>query len=386
MNSPICSVRPTLHAPLTTLLVLLAGCGGYGSGSGNMTATITNVTVSGPVLPTLATMTTIGSTLDPTEHGGNPYGLTIATATAGLITKGDLVACNFNDGSTNTQGMGTTVIGLHPTAGAIPYRIAQSTQLLGCSALTSLPDGSLVATASQANATVLVAPSGAISTPFSTDVFAEPWGAIYATHAGTEYVYVSNAVTGAIDRITVSSGAQTAFTEIASGFSSNQGVPGSISAPAGLTYDSSNDTLYVVDTDANRVVALSGVSAIGADGVVASGTSFSGASAASAKVIASGAPLNGPISGALLANGDLVVGNSLDASGTNLLIEISPTAGVVAQKNVDTGAGGAIFGIVAVPKTVTTMSGGVYGTTTNTQTDVIYFNDDNDNTVRLLSQ
>jgi hypothetical protein len=382
MNISLFSCRPAVNAALMTLLALLAGCGGYGSGGG-MTNTPTNVTISGAILPTLGTMTTIGSTLDPTENGGNPYGLTVATATAGLITMGDLIVCNFNDGATNTQGLGTTVIGLHPTAGAMPYRIAQSTtQLLGCSSLTSLPDGSIVATASQANATVLVAPSGAISTPFSADVFAEPWSVIYATHAGSEAVYVSDATTGAIDRIALTSDAQTAFTEIASGFSTNQGKPGSISAPAGLTYDAANDTLYVVDTNANRVVALSNVSAIGTDGVIVTGTSFTGPSAASAKVIASGAPLNGPISSALLVNGDLIVGNTLDPTG-NLLIEISPTAGVVATKNVDTGTGGAIFGIVTVPKTITTM--GTYGST-NTQTNEIYFNDDNTNTVVLLTQ
>src|SRR5450631_1060185 len=381
MNISLFSCRPAAHAALMTLLALLAGCGG-GYGSGGMTNTPKNVPISGAILPTLATMTNIGSTLDPTEHGGNPYGLTVGSATAGLITKGDLIACNFNDGSTNTQGLGTTVIGLHATAGATPYRIAQSAQLLGCSSLTSLPDGSIVATAGQANATVLIAPSGAVTKPFSADVFAEPWSAIYATHASNSFVYISNVMTGAIDRIALTGDAQTSFTEIASGFSSNLGAPGSIAAPAGLTYDATNDTLYVVDTNANRVVALLKVSAIGTDGVIVSGTSFSGASAASAMVIASGAPLNGPISGALLVNGDLVVGNTLDPNGTNLLIEISPTAGVVATKNVDTGAGGAIFGIVTVPTTVTTM--GNYGTT-NTQTNLIYFNDDNTNTVMLLA-
>jgi hypothetical protein len=222
-----------------------------------------------------------------------------------------------------------------------------------------------------------------MSTPFSTDVFAEPWSAIYATHGGSEAVYVSNATTGAIDRIALNGDAQSSFTEIASGFSTNQGAPGSISAPAGLTYDASNDTLYVVDTNVNRVVALSNVSAIGADGVIVAGTNFSGASAASGSVIASGAPLNGPISGALLVNGALVVGNTLDPNGTNLLIEISPTTGVVATKNVDTGAAAAIFGIVTVPKTVTTQ--GAFGPI-NTQTNMIYFNDDNDNTVKLLAQ
>ncbi len=371
-----------LRIALAAGAACLGACGGYGSNSYGMNPPTTK-TISGAILPTLATIMTIGSTLDPTEKGGNPYGLTLATATAGLLTAGDLVVCNFNDGATNTQGLGTTVIGLHPLAGATPYRIAQSNQLLGCSALASLADGSIVAAASQANAAVLVAPSGALTAPFASDTFAEPWGVVAASHGGAEAVYLSNAQTGAIDRITIASGAQTAFTEIASGFSTNQGVPGSISAPAGLTYDAASDTLYVVDTNANRVVALAGVSAIGVDGVVVAGTGFTGPSAAAAKVIASGSPLNGPISAALLVNGDLVVGNTLDPSGTNLLVEISPTAGVVATKNVDTGAGGALFGIVAVPKTITTMSS--YGTT-STLTNVIYFNDDNDNTVKLLAQ
>ena len=112
------------------------------------------------------------------------------------------------------------------------------------------------------------------------------------------------------------------------------------------------------------------------------GAAVAGGNGGDFKVIASGAPLNGPISGALLVNGDLVVGNTLDPSGTNLLIEISPTAGVVATKNVDTGAAGAIFGIVTVPTIVTTM--GPYGMV-NTQTNLIYFNDDNTNTVMLLA-
>lgn len=371
--------RLSISCAAAAVSAMIAGCGGYGSsGMGSSTTQ----TIAGAELPTLLTMTTIGSTVDPSEHGGNPYGLSVATATAGLITQGDLIACNFNDGATNTQGLGTTIVGLHPVAGAKPYRIAQSSQLLGCSALTSLPDGSLVVAASQANATVLVSTAGTISVPFA-DTFAEPWGVIYAAHSASEAVYVSNATTGAIDRISLNGDNQSSFTEIATGFSTNQGAPGSISGPAGLTYDSAHDILYIVDTNANRVVALANVSAIAAAGVVVAGNSFSGPSAASATVIAAGAPLNGPISGALLSNGDIVVGNTLDPNGTNLLIEISPTKGVLATKNVDTGAAGAIFGIVAVPTTVT--SAGAYGSV-ETKTDVIYFNDDNANAVVLLAQ
>ncbi|MBV8658068.1 MAG: hypothetical protein JO142_09635 [Burkholderiales bacterium] len=368
---------------------LVACGGGYSSGGSSYSPPpMQPQPVSGSVFATLGTMTTIGSTLDPTEHGGNPYGLTIAPVTAGLVTAGDLVVCNFNDGATNTQGLGTTVVGLHPVKGAAPYRIAQSSQLLGCSAVTALPDSSIVATASQANSTVLVSPTGAVSSPFSANPSAEPWGAITSAYHGTQLLFVSNAANGTVDRITMSGDTQTSFTEIAAGFSVNRGAPGSISAPAGLTYDASIDTLYVVDTNSNRVVALAGASAIGKDGVMVSGSSFTGASASSARVIASGAPLNGPISSALLANGNLVVGNTLDANGTNLLVEVSPSKGVVATKNVDTGAAGAIFGIVAVPATITvTTSNGYNGSTTmSVISNVIYFNDDNTNTVVAWSQ
>lgn len=115
----------------------------------NCTSTSGNVSASTPTANVLSTLApsgaipTIGSAIDPINGDQNPYGLTIAPATAGLITKGDLIVCNFNNGNAgstpNTQGLGTTIIGLHPTAGSTPYRIAQSVDLQGCNALTMLP-------------------------------------------------------------------------------------------------------------------------------------------------------------------------------------------------------------------------------------------------------
>ena len=74
-------------------------------------------------------------------------------------------------------------------------------------------------------------------------------------------------------------------------------------------------------------------------------------SASSARVVFSGAPLNAPISAALLFNGDLVVSNTAD----NILVEISQTGNVMDTQNLDTGAAGALFGIVA-----TGSAGGVF--------------------------
>jgi hypothetical protein len=264
--SATATVVPTATGTVTYTLM----CTGPG---GTASATTSTVTVSPSILSTLsvAGITQIGSTIDPIEKGGNPYGLAIAPITAGLITAGDLIVCNFNDGATNTQGLGTTIVGLHPTAGAMPYRIAQSPQLQGCNALAMLPDDSISAAAYGANQSALVTAAGVVNTPFSADTFAHPWGEAYVAANGQNpaALYVSN-VDGSIDRIALNGDAQTAFTQIATGFCGS-GAPGAIFAPAGLTYDASIDTLYIVDTSSNSVVAFAGVSSIGAAGVVVNG-------------------------------------------------------------------------------------------------------------------
>jgi hypothetical protein len=364
---------------------------------GNASATTPAVTVSPSILTTLSaagTITTIGSTVDPMNGDQNPYGLAIAPSTSGLITKGDLIVCNFNNASTpaaqgGVQGTGTTIVGLHPAAGSKPYRIAQSASLDGCDALTVLPDDSISAAAWSATSNPLISAAGGVGTPFS-DTFAYPWGEAYVAATGSQAaaIYVSNApggniaAGGTIDRISLDGDAQTTFTEIASGFCTS-GSPGMIFGPAGLTYDPSNDTLYVVDTSSASVIAIVGISNISKDGLVVNGQcaaaaatptpvpTFSGPSMTSARVVAHGAPFNTPLSAALLKNGDLVVANAdigIQAPGaaTNLLIEVSPVlpGGFVGKPlQVDTTAPGALFGLA---------------TSVDTDGDqVIYFNDDN---------
>ena len=391
--------------------------GGAGGAAGGYPTT--------PILNSLKTITTIGSTvdpindpaIDPTGSGANPYGLAIAPISAGLITAGDLVVCNFNNGPNmldagsllpNTQGQGTTLVGLHPVAsantGGMPYHIAQSKSLLGCSSLSTFADSSIAATAFSANMVPLVAPSGSLSSPFAADNLAKPWGSAYALapNGQAAALYVSTG-TGSINRITLdspnSSNAQTAFAQIITGFCVSGAVQGqtdSLHAPSGLTYDPKIDTLYVVDTSSYSVVAFDHVSSIAANGITVNGgnctagpptaiPTFMGPSGSSASVIASpnspngGQQFNAPISAALLLNGNVVVGNAdqdlmPNDAGTNqnLLFEISPTDGIVGMKQLDMDAPGALFGIAAE-------SDG-HGN------QLIYFNDDNTNTVMLLSK
>jgi hypothetical protein len=234
-----------------------------------------------------------------------------------------------------------------------------------------------------------VTAAGVVDNPFAADTFAQPWGEAFAPAKGSNpaALYVSN-FDGSIDRITLNGDAQTAFAQIATGFC-HSGSPGSVFAPAGLTYDASIDTLYIVDTSSYSVVAFTNVASIGSAGVVVNGQcqmattpptpalTFSGPAASSARVIATRGMLLAPLSAALLANGDLLVENADINIGTqtpNLVFEISPVlpGGFVGQPvQLDTGAPGALFGIA------TTVDGN--------GNQVVYFNDDNTNAVMKLT-
>ena len=409
MTSGSQTVVPTAAGNYTYMLSC-SGSGGTQSASASVTVTTNLLNALAPTGP----IPTVGSTIDPANGDQNPYGLTVAPATAGLITQGDLIVCNFNNAtipatstapaSGNDQGTGTTIIGLHPGTGSMPYQIAQSADLLGCDALTMLPDDSISAAAWASNLNPLVSATGTVGKPFASDTFNGPWGEAFvaATAMQPAALYVStapgnngvvagpgtNTSPGAIDRISLdTNNVQTSITEVVTGFCSG-GAPGGIFGPSGLTYDPASDTLYVVDTSSASVIALVGVSTIPQDGVVVNGQctattptpvpTFSGPSMASAKVIAHGAPFNTPLSAALLKNGDLVVGNAdigltTPSAMTNLLIEVSPVVpgGFVGQPlQIDTEAPGAIFGLAA--------------TVDAAGNQIIYFNDDNNAAVMQL--
>jgi len=303
----------------------------------------------------------------------NPYGLAIATATSGLITAGDLIVCNFNNAA-NARGAGTTIEVLHPGHGSSPTRFVQDPNLKGCAALALGGGDAPWAAAYSSNLAPFYSPASTLESTLSGGPWSGPWGEAFAPAlgSGAASFITSNATSGTIVRVNL--GSPFTYETIVSGFTENAGaVAGNILGVSGLTYDATSDTLYAVDSNQNRLLAFAGYSTLtaGAITLAADGT-FSGPSATSASVVFAGAPLNGPISSAQIFNGDIVVGNTLDPNGTNLLLEISPvTKNVVATQNVDTGMAGAIFGIAA--------------TGTTAASSLLYFNDDNDNTVKVLT-
>ncbi len=377
-------------------LAALLGCSSGSMYNSSMSSNGTTMpAASSGVLSQLQTSTTIGSTVDTANGDNNPYGLAIAPTTAGNVTAGDLLVCNFNsNSSTNAVGQGTTIEDLSPMAGSKPKRIAQDPSLAGCDALAINPGkGYIWAAAYTANDNPIFSPTGTlVNTLASAYKWAGPWGQIYAapttsmsssggtystggssSTASTSAFYISEAQNGWIVQANITStGIQ--YNTIATGFPVNTSSQYGILAPAGLTYDPSSDTLYIISSDTNSVAAFTSASTIPANGIMVTAgmnnaLTFSGPAASQAKLIYSGAPLNYPVSSALLYNGDLVVGNT----GDNNMVEINPATGkMVGEKLVDTGNAGAIFGIATSGTSLTTQK--------------LFFNDDNNNSVIEISQ
>ena len=381
---------PVTAYVLVAALLTMTACGGGGSGLAPSTPagmtqvhnaiplvdTDTTVDKDEPdedghsVLKQLDDLATIGSTV-PANGEQNPYGLDVAKTDAGKLEAGDLVVCDFNNAA-NVQGTGSTIIALHPHPGATTRFVAQDPSLLGCTALALAPSDFIWAAAFAANDNPIFSPGGSLVTTLAGGPWHGPFGQAFSPHSGpfgSAAFYESNASDGSIVRINLPS---FTFDVIVRGLPVNGGVPGSILGPSGLQYEKKHDRLYIVDGTNNALYALCHVSTIPAGGItVTGGTTFSGPFKHRARVVFSGPPLNGPISSALLANGHLVLGNTLDPTGKNLMVELTPHGRVLDVKNVDTGAAGALFGMVATGRDVDDTK--------------LYFNDDNDNTVKVLT-
>jgi len=282
------------------------------------------------------------------------------------------VVCNFNAKS-GVQGSGRSLVAIHPQPGSSAIEVSADKTLLGCDALALGDDDTVWAAAMVANDNPVIAVTGKLVSNIKGKPFDQPWGQAYGEPmGGVPAFYATNAGNGAVIRINL--GAKFTYDIIGAGFPVNHGKPGTALAPSGLTYDESIDTLYFADGQNDTVVAFANASKIRNGGIVAGGggMTFAGPSAKDARIVYSGKPLNGPISIALLPNGNLIVGNTLDPNGTNLLLEITPSGKLLGTRNVDKGAAGALFGIVAT---------GTKDANTN-----IYFNDDNANNVQVLER
>ena len=327
------------------------------------------------VLEKLTKDVVIGSTVDSKNGDQGPRAISIAPKSRGVIGKGQLVVCNFED-SAGVPGNGTTMELLSPKASSKPVQFVQSDLIKGCDGdgLGS-HDGSVYGSGLTSGKVVQISRAGkpvktysgkSINAPFA-DTAALPNQAF-----SPQYIFVGTTA-GGIVSISVGFYGNGRAIEVADGFPVSKGSALSELAPSGLQYDPGNDVLYVVDGANNTVVAFSHASdLLDKDEVVVEqgGKKFKclHPKTTCASLVYSGSPLNAPVASALLPNGNLIVANS---GGTaNTLVELTPQGKVLDTKVVDQSSTQGVFGLAATGKT-----------DSNT---VLFYTDTNTNTVHEL--
>jgi hypothetical protein len=383
---------------ITLLTLVISACSsGQNAGTLPVTATSNDARVaaltpdnnSTSILKLLTKQIVIGSTIDPVNGDKSPAGLTTVPLTAGHLTKGDLLACNSAN-KAGTQGQGSTIVELAPKAGAKPVRFAQSSDVLGCSS---------VAFAMQQNLVYAAAPTAKSAVPFLSNGqvdassivktgLSEPFATVYGAN-GTLYaadaVWIADLATGSISMLYwAPSAVGRVISSVITGLPVSHAKSGAKLGPVSLMFNlnGNDNTLYVLDSVNNTLYAFgSACSSVAAPAtnmlqakavvVGSGGKTFTGHFPKSGCIVHSGAPLDVPVAGAMLYNGNFVIANAGE-NGQNALFELSPTGSTLDSKTVDTGNAGAIGGLTAIGTTAA-----------NTE---LFFTDKNQNNIQALEK
>ena len=367
--------------------IALAGCGGYSNGT---TYPAPIPTPAGPAITIagLSTIAKVATTVDPKNGDLNPYAIVMVPATATITTgnfkAGDLLVSNFSNAA-GTNGAGTTIEDISPGA-TTPAPVTFSNVTAGPVALSLNANLSALWVANFGLATdgtsgdvQVLNNSGQTFTygNIMNKSLLGSWGQSFNGQAAgatpSPAFFDTNVLNGNVYRLqgfppTPSSGpnfAAATITQIGtlghSGTNNNDVV-----GPQGMAYVAASDTLFVVDAANNKIVSFTGVS--------------TATTVLQPTVVFAGAPLNQPAGLALNPlNNDLLVVNQ----GDNTLIEISlPSSSMyqgtlVGTKTLDPtpvikGVGAALFGLTATKDA----SGNL----------MVYFTNDNNNTVQVLKK
>jgi hypothetical protein len=335
------------------------------------------------ILKQLKKNVVIGSTVDPGNGDQGPRGVSLVHFSYGL-KKNQLALCNYENAA-GTAGKGTTVEIFDPKPGSSPTSLATSAKLAGCSDTVVSNNNTVYATALTSDMLVSIAHNGNVKS-VGGKVFKQPF---YITDAScktadlpllgpafcgysAEYLFTSDATTGAIVSFSINQYGNKHQIQVGSGFAVNKKTGWSTLGPSGLAYSSKKDELYIADGVTNTIVLFTHASELLVkDEIVvkADGKSFTCKypKTTCGKLVLAGKPLNAPVAMALLPNGNLVVANG---AGGNTLVELTTTGTVLATKVVDKSKTSGVFGLVATGKTDTDTT--------------LFYTDANDNTLHEL--
>jgi hypothetical protein len=311
------------------------------------------------------TPTTIATTV-PANGDQNPYGIVSVPNTIGSLVSGDLLVSNFND-QANTQGKGTTIVQIPPGGnnqagnaavfaqisdpkcpGGVGLTTALAVTRSGFVIVGSLPTQNGQLTSAGAGCLIVLDSHGNVVNTIAGGPINGPWDMTAVDHGFFTTLYVTNVENGnvatsaspvdkgtvvRIQLLTIPGITPVVLDEdvIATGFPELASSTAVVLGPTGVALSSSG-TLYVADTEGNRIAAIPDANdrelPIGGGGIT----------------VTSGSALNGPLGMTLAPNGDILTANGNDG----LVVETTPSGKQAAT--VDTGFGaGSLFGLTVPP-------------------------------------
>ena len=373
--------------PATVILLVTSGCAAHAvpTSDGAYPALQTSSVAAShsrpadttSILKKLTKDVVIGSTVDAKNGDQGPRSISIVPDNShGLLTKNDLLVCNFED-SNGVLGNGTTMEFLKPTPSSTPVRFFQNDSIKGCDgeAITH-KHGTVYGAGLTSGKIVVISKKGKAQKTYSGKSITDPFSDTSSDppqNFSPLYIYGGTTSGGGIVSISIGFYGNGLATQVAKGFGVSNGSQEL--APSGLQYDRSTDTLYIVDGVTNTIVAFSNSSKLlDKDEIIVKpgGKTFTCKypKTTCASLVYSGSPLDAPMASALLPNGNLIVANTQGTANT--LVELTPQGQVLDTKVVDSSSTQGIFGLAARG--------------TNDSNTVLFFTDTNSNNVQELEQ
>jgi hypothetical protein len=310
----------------------------------------------------------VGSTV-PANGDVNPYGVAVVKQSEGMLQSGNVLVSNFND-KANVQGTGTTIVQVSPsgtttkfariTSGKLPepcpggIGLTTGLEILrgGWVVAGSLPTAHKGTVFTGAGCLIVLNNEGTVVETLSGHGINGPWDMAMMQHGPFSELFVSNVLNGTaaaagqvVHRGTVvrlilgtfgSSPPQIlGASTIGSGFAERTDPAALVIGPTGLGV-SSNGTVFVADTLANRIAAIP-------DAVSRTSSAGRGLN------VSIGGALNMPLGLFLAPGGHILTVNAADGN----IVETTQSGDQVAVRQLDSSGSppgaGALFGLAVAP-------------------------------------
>jgi hypothetical protein len=288
----------------------------------------------------------------PSNGDVNPYGVAFVPAgfpTGGLLDAGDILVSNYNNNQ-NLQGTGTTIVDFRAGQQTLFFQAPGGSGLstglavlkAGFVLVANMPTTDGTSNTVKPGSLITINPQGQVVWTFANkQVINGPWDFTVYDQGSKATVFVSNVLTGSIERVVIglSHGAISVLstTEISTGYL-HRGDPAALEVgPTGLAYDPARDTLYVASADDNAIFAMADATQVAQNGL----RGF--------RIYSDNLHLHGALALTLAPNGNLICSSNdvvnAVAGQPSELVEFTRGGVFGAEHSVDPNLGGA-FGTV----------------------------------------